>query len=172
MSDPSTRLLNERTRRLEEALGRPLPSPEDVESESSPLEPDKRSYLLEEAEDLYWNELEWERLTAEEHLDEGAIVELTFPGFLAFIRGLLLEEALPDTGIDAIPRPSVVKEVLRFLAYRAVELREEIEQGAEDEVAAGSALTLTLSLIDVVLFRLHDLTGEEEERVAEALEAG
>lgn len=172
MSDPSTELLNERNRRLREALGRFLEPPHEVGSGEPALDPEKRRYLLEEAEEFYWNELEWERLTAEEQLDEGALTEMTFPGFLAFIRGLLLDEALPDAGIDPTPRPEVVREILHFLADQALELRRELDRGAEDEAAARAALTLTLRLIDLVLMRLHDLTGDEKERVTAALESG
>lgn len=54
-----------------------------------------------------------------------------------------------------------------------MELRRELDGGtAEDEAAAGASLTLTLRLIDLVLIRLHDLSGEEEEKVAAALESG
>lgn len=175
MSDPATELLDDRTRRLEEALGRSLDPPRDAAPGEPPLEADKRRYLLEEAEELYWNELEWEQLTSEEHLDEGALTELTFPGFLAFIRGLLLEETLPDAETDPTPRPEVVNDILRFLADEADRLRRELDQGAEDaeeEAASEAALRLTLRLIDLVLIQLHDLTGEEEEKVAAVLDAG
>ena len=51
-------------------------------------------FLREEAEDLYWNELEWEHITDEEALEEGPLTTLTFPGFLAYVRGLLLREVM------------------------------------------------------------------------------
>jgi hypothetical protein len=53
--------LARRRAHLERVLQHPLVSPR-----ASGLDAERRQFLLEEAEDLYWNELEWEKLTAEE----------------------------------------------------------------------------------------------------------
>ena len=81
-----------------------------------------REYLKGEALDLYWNELEWEHLTDEEALEEGPLTPLTFPGVLAFVRGLLLHEVMPDSLAPANPRPQVVEDILDFLAGLFVEV--------------------------------------------------
>ncbi|MFW5947007.1 MAG: hypothetical protein ACOCUW_00830, partial [Gemmatimonadota bacterium] len=116
------------------------------------------------AEELYWNELSWEQVTEEEGLAESGLVELTFPGFLAFIEGLLLKEVMPDSLAPASPRPEVVEDILLFLAARCVQLGElsDEESRMEREV--------TTRLIDLVLYRQHDVDVEENERLEE--EAG
>lgn len=86
------RLLDERRTRLETATGKKL---NPVTSGGAPLPEADRKHLLDEAVDLYWNELEWENLTEEEELEGGPVPEFTFPGFLALVRGMLLEQALP-----------------------------------------------------------------------------
>src|SRR5688500_20139373 len=78
---------------LEKVLQHPLVMPR-----NSGLDAERRTFLREEAEELYWNELEWEKLTAEEMSKGGsALVEFAFPGFLAFIGGLLLKEVNSDS---------------------------------------------------------------------------
>ena len=124
------------------------------------LSDSERTHLLEEAEELYWNELEWERLTDEEKLDDGPIATLMFPGFLAFVRGLLVSEAMPDALAPADPRPEVVEAIVRFLGERVVALEAETEdQGAPMDAE------MTGQLIDHVLFRLHGLSDEDVARV-------
>jgi hypothetical protein len=137
--------LARRRARLERLLQQPLAAPRDSGSSE-----ESRRYLLEEAEELYWNELEWEKLTAEEMSKGGSeLVELAFPGFLAFIDGLLLREASPDSPVPARPRPEVVEAVLLFLARRCLELLSGTD--------AQSALErdMTERLVDLVLYRLH-----------------
>ena len=132
---------------LERILQHPLVSPR-----SSGLDAERRQFLLEEAEDLYWNELEWEKLTAEEMSQHGsALVEFAFPGFLAFINGLLLKEVNADSTAPATPRPEVVEEILLFLATRVLELLPEQEDQASLE------REMTARLIDLVLYRLHNI---------------
>jgi hypothetical protein len=151
-SDPGPRRLHpevflaRRRARLEQVLQHPLVVPR-----STGVAPERRAFLLEEAEELYWNELEWEKLTAEEMAVGGsALVELTFPGFLAFIDGLLLKQATADSKVPARPRPEVVEDVLLFLATRCLELIGAApEQWLERE--------MTERLIDLVLYRLHGL---------------
>jgi len=159
-SDPGPRRLHpevflaRRRARLEQVLQHPLVVPR-----STGVAPERRAFLLEEAEELYWNELEWEKLTAEEMAAGGsALVELTFPGFLAFIDGLLLKQATADSKVPARPRPEVVEDVLLFLATRCLELIGAApEQWLERE--------MTERLIDLVLYRLHDLEVDAAKRL-------
>jgi hypothetical protein len=123
-----------------------------VPPRSSGVSADRRNYLREEAEELYWNELEWENLTAEEMRKGGSeLVELAFPGFLAFIDGLLLKEVARDSLAPASPRPEVVEDMLLFLARRYLELLPETEPALKLE------REMAERLIDLVLYRLHGL---------------
>ncbi|MCI0436663.1 MAG: hypothetical protein L0271_23945 [Gemmatimonadetes bacterium] len=136
-----------RRARLEKILHHPLvpPRPSDASLE-------RRTFLREEAEELYWNELEWEKLMAEEMSVGGSeLVELAFPGFLALIDGLLLKEASPDSPVPANPRPEVVEDILLFLARRFLELLPETSSESRLE------REMTQRLIDLVLYRLHGL---------------
>lgn len=153
MSSPTPRrfhpdiYLARRRAHLEKVLQHPLVSPR-----SSGLDPDRHTFLREEAEELYWNELEWEKLTAEEMSKGGsALVEYTFPGFLAFVDGLLLKEVNSDSPAPATPRPEVVEDVLLFLATRCLELLPE----TDPEIALEREMTARL--IDLVLYRLHGI---------------
>lgn len=139
--------LARRRARLEKLLHQPLVVPRD-----SGASPEKRGYLREEAEELYWNELEWEKLMAEEMSQGGSeLVELAFPGFLAFIDALLLKQAHADSPQPASPRPEVVEDVLLFLSRRCLELLPESSAEARLE------RWMTERLIDLVLYRLHGL---------------
>jgi hypothetical protein len=132
---------------LEKVLQHPLVPPR-----SSGLEPEDRTFLREEAEELYWNELEWEKLTDEEMSQGGsALVEFAFPGCLAFIDGLLLKQANADSPAPATPRPEVVEDILLFLATRCLELLPETDP------AVALERDMTARLIDLVLYRLHGL---------------
>jgi hypothetical protein len=150
--EPTRRLhpevyLARRRARLEQLLQHPLVPPR-----HTGVPEDRRQFLREEAEELYWNELEWEKLTAEEMSSGGSeLVELAFPGFLAFIDGLLLKEVNRDSKVPAAPRPEVVDDVLLFLARRYLELLPEQEPGPALE------REMTARLIDLVLYRLHAL---------------
>lgn len=151
---------------MERILGRELDPPDGA---SEPIADDKLKYLMSEAEDLYWNELEWEHITDEEALEEGPLAELTFPGFLAYVRGLLLEEVMPDSLSPANPQPRVVGEVLGFLAARVVELGESVREPSDGEGDRLRAeLDMTSSLIDRVLYLYHGLADDEIERVEAA----
>jgi len=145
-----------RRARLEKLLQRPLVPPRD-----SGAPPERRAFLLEEAQDLYWNELEWERRTAEEMSKGGSeLVELAFPGFLAFIDGLLLREVHADSPTPASPRPEVVEDVLLFLATRFLELLPESEAPGVLE------REMTGRLVDLVLYRLHRIPVDGAARLA------
>lgn len=164
MTDRAHTLLDARRERLERVLGRRLLPP--AAEVDRPLSDEARAYLLGEAENLYWNDLEWEHITDEEALEEGPITQLTFPGFLAFIRGLLLQEVMPDSTAPANPRPQVVEDILVFLAGRVVELEDGLND-APDEDAEKLHLELetTSELIDLVLYQFHDVRPEEMERI-------
>lgn len=150
--DPARRLhpdvfLARRRARLEQLLQHPLVPPRHTD-----MPEDHRRFLLEEAEELYWNELEWEKLTAEEMSTGGSeLVELAFPGFLAFMDGLLLKEVNSDSKAPAAPRPQVVEDTLLFLATRYLELLPETD------AAVALEREMTGRLIDLVLYRLHSL---------------
>ena len=160
-------MIEGRRERLERILGRTLKAPQPAVG--LPLSAEAREYLVGEAQNLYWNDLEWERITDEEALDQGAIVQLAFPGFLAFIRGLLLHEVMPDSRAPASPRPQVVEDVLGFLARRVVELEEGIPTAPKDEVeAAREELSLTSQLVDLVLYQFHGVGAKDVERIEAA----
>jgi hypothetical protein len=143
-----------RRARLEKLLQHPLVPPRD-----SGVPADRRAFLLEEAEELYWNELEWEKLTSEEMSKGGSeLVEFAFPGFLAFIDGLLLKVANADSPVPAKPRPEVVEDVLRFLATRYLELLPETDAQCRLE------REMTHRLVDLVLYRLHGLPVDGVDR--------
>jgi hypothetical protein len=147
--------LARRRARLENILQSPL-----VQPRSSGVPAEKRAYLREEAEELYWNELEWEKLTAEEMSKGGsALVEFAFPGFLAFIDGLLLKKANADSPVPASPRPEVVEDILLFLATRCLELMPETDPARKLD------REMTERLIDLVLYRLHGLAVDGVDRI-------
>lgn len=166
MRDRVATLIRGRRERLTRALGRPLTEPV---SDRSPLADDARRHLLEDAQDLYWNELEWENLTEEEATDGTPLSELTFPGLLAFVRGLLLTEVNPDALAPAEPRPEVVDDILVFLAERIVDLEEKISAPGDDDDPAQlkSECDTTDRLLDLVLYQYHGLDPE----LVEGLEA-
>lgn len=164
MTDRASTLLEARRERLERILGRPLSPPKNGTSE--PLSPEARVYLRSEAESLYWNDLEWEHITDEEALEEGPITQLAFPGFLAFVRGLLLQEVMPDSQAPATPRPQVVEDILSFLSGRVVELEDGLAQPGDEETEKLRAeLEMTSHLVDLVLYLFHDVDQEDIERI-------
>ena len=147
--------LARRRARLEHLLQAPLVPPR-----PSGLAADARTFLREEAEELYWNELEWEKLTEEEMSQGGSVlVELAFPGFLTFIDGLLLQKATEDSKVPARPRPEVVEDVLLFLATRYLELLPETEPTPCLE------REMTERLVDLVLYRLHGIPVDAADRL-------
>lgn len=148
-------LLAWRRLRLSRRLARELPVP----PPSGDLPEEHRRFLGQQAEELYWEELSWERLTQDEGLGQRGLVELTFPGFLAFVDGLLLEEAAADAPVPPSPRPEVVEDVLLFLASRVIALEGETDPEPAVEREA------TLRLIDLLLYRLHHVDVHEAHRL-------
>jgi hypothetical protein len=162
MADRETTLLAGRIRRIEQILGTSLPPLR--KPDHSPLPKTERDFLREAGEDLYWNDLEWEKLTQEERLDEEGLTEMTFPGFLAFIRGLLLREVMPDSPVPPRPAPEVVEDLLTFLAARVVEFGEQAMEGEEEEQRKVEQ-QMTVRLLDLAVCILHDLRPEEVGKV-------
>lgn len=165
MTDQAEQLLNERKARFERLLGRSLePRRHDG---IPPISEREWTHLREEAEDLYWNELEWENVTQEESSLKGeALTEMAFPGLLAFVRGLLLEETMPDALAEAAPRPEVVETILAFLAQRTLELGRELERNAGEEPERLRAEhMMTSQLVDLVMAQLYSLTPREQRDV-------
>ena len=99
------------------------------------------------------------RRANDEGVGKQGLVELTFPGFLAFVEGLLLREVMPDAQAPAHPRPEVVEEILLFLERRHDEL-----DNAQDPEQVFERAILT-RLIDLILYRLHDLAVDEADRL-------
>jgi hypothetical protein len=131
---------------------------------SPPLVPERKQYLVKEAEDLYWNELAWEELTEEERVGGGPVTELVFPGFLAFVDGLLLDATRYRGSNGSGPHPDVIEEILRFLAERHATATSQLGQGADSENLVW-ARAMTAHLIDLVLYRLYGLSREEREEL-------
>jgi len=167
MADREKTLLDGRVKRIQQVLGRTLENP--WAGTPPPVESDRR-YLQETGEEFYWNELEWEKLTGEERVDEEFLTEMAFPGFLAFVRGLLLEEAMPDSPVPPKPAPAVVEGLVSFLAGRVVELDEEAGccEGEEREHREAE-LKMTSRLVDLALYHLYKLDTEEITRVEATL---
>jgi hypothetical protein len=139
---PEARYLRERRARLVRLVGTQLRTPK-----GPPTTPERMRFLREEAEELYWNELAWEKLTDEEMIGGSELVEYTFPAFLSFVDGLLLREVSADSVAGAEPRPDVVEEVLLFLAGRCL--------STDDEEIGALEREMTSRLVDLVLYRLH-----------------
>lgn len=167
MTGRAKTILTGRRERMERILDRKLEPP--TAGADTPLADETREHLLSEAQDLYWNELEWEHITDEEALEGGPLVELTFPGLLAYVRGLLLDEVMPDALSPANPRPQVVADLLGFLAGRVVSLEENLDgDSASEPDKLQRELEMSSELIDRVLYLYHDLSAEEVEFVESA----
>jgi hypothetical protein len=166
MSDRATTLLEGRREKIERALGRPLafPAPASGRDQSE----SERDHLRNSATDLYLNELAWENITEEEQVEGEPLAELVFPGFLALIQGLLLEQVMPDSLAPANPRPEIAEDVVRFLAERVVALQDEMGGAGEgDAEQEARDLALTDRLLDLVLFRLHGVDPADVEGLQE-----
>ena len=162
MNDRARTLLEGRREKMERALGRPLAVPEPASG--AELSESERDHLREAATALYLNELAWENITEEEQVEGAPLAELAFPGFLAFIQGLLLERVMPDSLAPANPRPEIAEDVVKFLAERVVALQDEMGGGGEgDAEQEARDLALTDRLLDVVLFRLHGVDPADAE---------
>lgn len=167
MTGRAKTILTGRRERMERILDRKLKPP--TAGADTPISDETRKHLLSEAQDLYWNELEWEHITDEEAVEGGPLVELTFPGLLAYVRGLLLDEVMPDALSPANPRPQVVADLLDFLADRVVGLEENLDgDDASEPEKLQRELEMSSDLIDRVLYLYHGLSSEEVEYVESA----
>ncbi|HEX7049043.1 MAG TPA: hypothetical protein VF188_02435 [Longimicrobiales bacterium] len=146
-------LLARRRARIVRITGRELAG-----SAACTLPAARAAHLCDGAVELYWNELAWEQITAEEAVGGSQRVERMFPGFLAMIDGLLQHHA---EAAWAPPRADVVDQLLLFLAGRCVDLA----CAAAREVETRSERELTLRLLDLVLYRRYALGPEEVERL-------
>ena len=162
MSDRATTLLEGRREKMEHALGRPLAVPEPATG--AELSESEREHLRDAATELYVNELAWENITDEEQVEGEPLAELAFPGFLAFIQGLLLDQVMPDSLAPANPRPEIAEDVARFLAERVVALQDKMGGDSEEDAEQRARdLGLTDRLLDLVLFRLHGVDPADAE---------
>ncbi len=148
-----------RRTRILGALNRPARAPD-----YEPLSPERLEFLVRDAQELYWNEISWEEITGEETISGGHLTELVFPGFLAFVDGLLLDGAETDLPCSARPHSDAVEEILTFLGQRFGMLTAELEAGA-DSGRLVWARVMTERLIDLVLYRLYRLSAAEREEV-------
>jgi len=126
---------------------------------------ERRAFFRREAEELYWNELAWEQMTDEEAISGGHLTELVFPGFLALIDGLVARggtQSAPRAEIRA--HPDAVEDILGFLGERAAELTVSLRSGADSQKVVW-ARSMTLRLIDLVLYRLHQVGTDDQERL-------
>jgi len=166
-AETTTELVQSRRRAIQEVVGKALQRPGGTPD--VPLAPERRAHLLEEIQELYWNDLEWENVTEEERMEGGSLPELTFPGVLALTRGLLLTEVAADSLGDAEPRPEVVEDFLEFLAGRVLEL-DRAASGGPGEEGDRSALELRMTegLLDRVLMEYHGLSPEDVGMLDEA----
>ncbi len=129
-------------------------------SERSPE--DRHRHLLEEALELYENELAWEEESGEESTESGALVALVFPGILALVDALVTSHTPGEQG-EGGPHRDVVMAFLEWLSDRLLKLRSgELRGSATDRARE---VDLTDRLIDLVLYRYCGLSVGEVERL-------
>lgn len=154
-------LLEERVRALSRSVDRDL-APEDLVVR--PTDPDSRSYLFEEACELYLNELSWEELTDEERIDGGALTEMVFPGLLTLLDALLprAESGEPDRDRE---HRDVVHDFILWLAARLVSLRSASPSEPDERLRVRREAAIADDLLDLVLCRLYRLSEDERAEV-------
>jgi hypothetical protein len=146
------RLVDERVREVARQIGRPLP-PHPAPVTSAPR---TRDYLLDEARELYSNELRWEQETEEEQTASGELIEMVFPAFLALVDALVQRHGEePETHRD------VVLEILVWLAGRVITLRSR----RPSPTPRVQEVLLADRLLDLVLYRYLELDPLEVETV-------
>ena len=154
-------LVEERLRAIRRSLERDV-DPVNVVLQRTP--PDSRSYLFEEACELYLNELNWEELTEEERVGDGALTEMVFPGLLAFVDALLPRAPNGEPDRDKEHR-DVVHDFLLWLADRLVRLRHERSEEPPEQARRRREAGITDDLIDLIAGRLYGLEPEELDRL-------
>ena len=120
---------------------------------------DQYRHLLEEAQELYENELLWD----EEGAGGGPVeaADLVFPGTLALV-GALATAHTPGERGEGAPHRDVIFAFLRWLGDRARSLRV---RPPGDRTVARRRIELTDRLIRLVGYRYFGLTADEVERV-------
>ncbi len=147
-----------RLRSIAERVGRGvLPHPP---AERTPS--DQHDHLLEEALQLYENELSWEEETGEESTEEGTVVALVFPGTLALVDALVTSHPPSDRG-EGGPHRDVVASFVDWLCARLRKLRSGQGRGSATDRA--KEVDMTDRLIDLVLYRYCGLSAQEIERL-------
>ena len=157
-SSRSREVIEERLGAIAEAVGRD--SPQYPAPQQTPE--DQHQHLLEEAQELYSNELAWEAESGEESTGSGAVVELVFPGTLALVDALLTSHDRGEKGEGGQHR-DVVSSLLDWLANRLFELRSGQSGGSATDRA--KRIDMTDQLIDLVLYRYCGLDEEEVEKL-------
>lgn len=151
-------IIGDRLRTIARAVDRELPS----YPPAARTPPEQHDHLLEEAKQLYDNELSWEEKTGEESTDIGVVAALVFPGTLALMDALLSSQAQGEDA-ESGDRRDVVASFARHLATRLFQLRSGQSGGSATERA--KQVDLTDRLLDLVLYRYCGLSGEEIERL-------
>lgn len=160
---PAQSFVEQRRSRVLGALGRAPHIYQGVHA----LAPERLAFIRREAEDLYWNELSWEQLTDEEAVAGGHMTEMVFPGFLAFVEGLLVDRVPADALSPARPHPDAVEEILTFVAERYAQASRDLEAGADSQRLVWQRV-MSGQLVDLVLYRLYRLTPGEVEALETA----
>jgi hypothetical protein len=150
-------LLEERMRSVRRTLDREL-APIDVVLR--PTRPESRSYLFEEACELYLNELNWEELTDEERVDDGALTEMVFPGLLTLLDALLPRSESGEPDRDREHR-DVVHDFVLWLAARLVGLRNVEAEDRDERIRVRREAEIADDLLDLVIARLYGLDEGE-----------
>ena len=150
-------LVHERVRALRNSVGREL-DPGDVVLRPTPAA--ARRHLFEEACELYWNEMNWEQITDEELTDGGELTEMVFPGLLTLVDALLPRGANgePDRARE---HRDVAHDFLVWIAARLVQLRSRRQESPEDKEQTRRETNITDELLDLVTFRLYQITDDE-----------
>ena len=143
---------------IAQTLDRAVPEypPPDVTPE------EQRAHLLEEAQQLYENELAWEEESGEEFTESGAVAALVFPGTLALIDALLSSHVPSERG-EGFEHRDVVAHFMEFLAGRLLDLRSG--QSSYSATDRAKQVDLTDRLLDLILHRYVGLSGDEVERL-------
>lgn len=150
-------LVRERIRGIAKAIGREL-APVDIVLR--PATPEVRRHLLEEACELYWNELSWEEITDEELVGDEELTEMVFPGLLALVDAFLPRAPNGEPDRDREHR-DVAHDFLLWLAARLVELRDAHPADADERERIRRQTAVTDELIDLIAFRLCSLDNDE-----------
>ncbi len=155
---PAQSFVEQRRKRILCSIGR---TPDDFPG-AEMLSPERLEFIRREAEELYWNELSWEQLTDEEAVAGGHMTEMVFPGFLAFVDGLLVDRVPAGAPNPARPHPDAVEEILTFVAERYAAATRELEAGADSQKVVWARM-MSSELVDLVLYRLYRLSPAEVE---------